>query len=633
MKNTDNLHVKRLLRAAVICLSLLGVTGSAVVGAGEITFGQAEPLGPMVNSNRGEFDVTFSTDGLEIYFTSNRHRPEGLNDFDVDIYVTTRDDINAPWKPPISLGSAVNSSSWDEDPFLTSDGLTLYFDSLRPWGVGDLWMTTRKTKDDDWGPAVNLGPIVNNQDYTDEDPSLTADGLELYFSSDRSGPRWQYSLWVTTRETVYDNWRDPVDLGPVVNGTHSNTSPTISPDGLVLVFNRDNSLWLMKRTSRTDAWGEPERLGSTVNIMNLNTCPDISPDGRWLRWASTNDYPGVDMWDIWQAPIFPAVDLNGDGQVNATDGAILIDHWGQNEPSCDIGPFAWGDGVVDGKDLSVLSQYADADLAASPDPASGASDVPVDVSLSWSPGALAVTHDVYLGTSLLDVTNASRENPLSALVSQNQDVNAYELPKLRDYGRTYYWRVDEVDELSESGIAKGIVWSFTTQLPADPVENVIAIASSADQGCGPELTIDGSGLNATYVHSIQAGTMWLSAANGPQPTWIQYEFDAVYPLNEMWVWNYNGQFEQILGNGLKDVLVEYSDDGVSWTSLGEFEFARATSQSDYGYNTVVEFGGAQARYVRLTAQSNWGGLTHQYGLSEVRFLCDSTAGPVETTEN
>jgi hypothetical protein len=137
---------------------------------------------------------------------------------------------------------------------------------------------------------------------------------------------------------------------------------------------------------------------------------------------------------------------------------------------------------------------------------------------------------------------------------------------------------------------------------------------------GPEKTIDGSGLNDSDQHSIEAMDMWLSNMTGPQPTWIQYEFDRAYKVYEMWVWNSNQAVEAFVGFGAKDVTVEYSEDGVSWTSLGDVEFAQAPGSADYTHDTTVDMAGALAKYVRLTTNSNWGGLLPQYGLSEVRFF-------------
>ena len=70
--------------------------------------------------------------------------------------------------------------------------------------------------------------------------------------------------------------------------------------------------------------------------------------------------------------------------------------------------------------------------------------------------------------------------------------------------------------------------------------------------------------------------------------------------HEMLVWNYNVEFELILGFGLKNVTIEYSSDGAAWTSLGDVELAQGTARSDYAANTMVDLGGVAARYVRLT---------------------------------
>ncbi|MHC4192337.1 MAG: discoidin domain-containing protein [Planctomycetota bacterium] len=194
-------------------------------------------------------------------------------------------------------------------------------------------------------------------------------------------------------------------------------------------------------------------------------------------------------------------------------------------------------------------------------------------------------------------------------------------PGRLDFSTTYYWRVDEVNNVNPDSPWIGSVWSFTTELLAYPIENVTATASSAHQAeMGPEKTIDGSGLDANDLHSNEETDMWLSGAE-PLGAWIEYQFDKVYKLHEMWVWNSNQVIESLIGFGLRDVTVEYSTNGTDYTTLGTtHEFARASGAGDYAHNTAIDFGGEAAKYVRLTANSNWGGIMPQYGLSEVRFL-------------
>jgi len=131
-------------------------------------------------------------------------------------------------------------------------------------------------------------------------------------------------------------------------------------------------------------------------------------------------------------------------------------------------------------------------------------------------------------------------------------------------------------------------------------------------------TVDGSGIDAAGQASTNSSDMWL-AMPGAEPLYIQFEFERVYKLHQMLVWNYNSQFELLLGFGLKSVTIEYSENGTDWTALGDFELARATAKATYTANTTVDFGGVPARYVRLNVNSGYGAMG-QYGLSEVRFL-------------
>jgi Concanavalin A-like lectin/glucanases superfamily/F5/8 type C domain len=257
-------------------------------------------------------------------------------------------------------------------------------------------------------------------------------------------------------------------------------------------------------------------------------------------------------------------------------------------------------------------------MASEPSPANQAIDVPRDVSLGWTAGEFAAAHDVYLGTAFDDVNAADRANTMDVLLSEGQSGNGYDAGR-REFGQIYYWRVDEVNAAPDNTIYKGEVWSFTTELLAYPIENIVTTTNgNSDSGAGPENTVNGSGLNAADEHSVSVTGMWL-ATPGADPLWIQFDFGQACKLHEMLVWNYNAEFELILGFGLKDVTIEYSENGTDWITLGDEVFAQAPAQSGYVANTTVAFGGIAARFVRLTVNSGYG-MLGQFGLSEVRFL-------------
>ncbi len=590
-----------------------------VVSAGgnakaDFVFGEPTPLGPTVNTPAATYFNSISADGLELYFASQDN-----------LHVTTRATVDDDWGEPTSLGSLVNSGTYDGGPCLSGDGLSLYFDSMRAGGYGpsDIWVTRRASKNDPWGVPENLGAPVNTSG--DEGfPAISSDGLELYFNDwdpIKPGGQGGRDLWMTKRRSVSDTWEQPVNAGPIVNSSSHDIMPSLSPDGLILLFTSHRSggygtrdVWMARRGTINDPWGAPVNAGPTINTPALEQSAVLSSDGSTLYFTSMRP-----LLHIWQAPVLRVVDFNGDGTVDSQDKSILMDHCGQNEPLCDIGPMPWGDGIVDIQDLCVLAEYIDVkDVVLVHTPSVHAVDVPHDTTLEWLPAEIADTHDVYFGTSFEDVYAANRADPRDVLVSQDQSANTFDAGQLT-LGQTYYWRIDEVVANSEPTIYKGMVMDFTTESVAYPLENVSATASMSDASAGPENTINGSGLTADDSHSTVATEMWLAPGNGADPVWIQFEFDKVYRLHEMLVWNYNVQFELVLGFGLKDVTVEYSEDGTDWAVLVNVELAQATATTTYTANTTIDLGGAVAKYVRLTVNSGWG-MMGQFGLSEVRFF-------------
>ena len=253
--------------------------------------------------------------------------------------------------------------------------------------------------------------------------------------------------------------------------------------------------------------------------------------------------------------------------------------------------------------------------AAKPSPGDGSIDVPRDTHLSWIEGEYAEKHNVYLGTSFEDVNSADPDT----LVREGQAEVGYTPDAAFEFGRTYFWRVDEVNGAPDYTVFKGDVWSFTAEPYAIPVEMITSTASSSHQAnTGPENTINGVGLDELDRHSTQAVEMWLSGIGDLAPS-IEYEFDRPYKLHEMWVWNSNQLIENLVGAGAKDVVIEYSTDGIRWTVLEDVpQFAQAPGTADYIANTIIDFSGALAKFVKITVEAGYGVLP-QYGLSAVRF--------------
>ena len=360
MKVLDCTKIRIVLVGFVAAIVLCGGSAKA-----DFTFGEPVNLGPTVNNSSSyDYFPCPSADGLELFFVSDRPGGEGAE----DLWVTTRTSVAEPWGDPINLGPTVNTAYCETGPTLSADGLELYFSAYTEDGF-DILMTTRSTRNSAWGEPVSLGSFF----YVDSEtlvvcPSLTGDGLELYVAMGYD----EWSIGVARRDSRDAPWQAPVRLGPQINSWSCQGHPGISSDGLLLVFSDiyvcsprpggfgDTDLWFARRATRDAEWGTPMNLGPQVNTPFGEDCAKISADGSTLYFSGAGMQQFQDaagMLELYQAPIIPIVDLNGDGIVDAADLCIIVDNWGTDNSLCDIGPMPWGDGVVDVQDLIVLAEH------------------------------------------------------------------------------------------------------------------------------------------------------------------------------------------------------------------------------------------------------------------------------------
>jgi hypothetical protein len=334
---------------------LIGFVAGVVFGGGsakaDFVFGEPMDLGPPINGSYLDASPSIFADGLEFYFASNRAGGSG----DLDIWLSTRQTMNDDWGEPVNLGSNINSSDMDSSPTISPDGLELYF-SRGGWSNQYIFASRRPSKDAPWGSALRLGPDFNS--YSAGHPEFSADGLSLYFVSNRPDGMGGYDIWMTTRIKTDGTWSEPVNLGPNVNSLYNDYGPSISSYSRILFFDSYRSgtgtdeQWLTVRLSEHDGWGPPMILGQHINSGYQEGDAEISPDGSCLYFSFVNN-----SVDIYQSKISPIVDLNSDGNVDTDDLQIMIDNWGTSETLCDIGPTPLGDGIVDVLDLVVLTEY------------------------------------------------------------------------------------------------------------------------------------------------------------------------------------------------------------------------------------------------------------------------------------
>ena len=252
-----------------------------------------ENLGCEVNSPDGDGGPAISKDGLSLYISSDRPGGHG----GVDIWVSRRASVEDSWGTPQNLGPIINTSFNDAVPAFSRDGHWMFFNSNRD-GSSDIWASWREHVHDDfgWQPPVKLGPGVNSGQFeagaayfeneeggspllflgkgtsaarsdiyvselqpdgsfgdavlvqelsnpgleAEQRPSIRFDGLEIFFARNMSTtPFGNFDLFVSTRDTVFDAWEPPTNLGPTVNSGADDGQPHIAADRRTLFFSSD----------------------------------------------------------------------------------------------------------------------------------------------------------------------------------------------------------------------------------------------------------------------------------------------------------------------------------------------------------------------------------------------------------
>jgi ribosomal protein L24E len=188
-----------------------------------------------------------------------------------------------------NLGPAINSKSHEFLPYLSRDGLTMYFVSLRSLGKSQIFVSKRKARDSVWGESEYY-KLLN---YKDAVNGIAFDDLGRVYCASSKGITGNLNIWEG------DTRADKITMEMLpepVNTIKLEMSPSITRDGKDLYFASDREVLKNAAHIGTDifvahrnvdrTWTEPQNLGTNVNFGEYNSAPYISPDGRFLFFAS-----------------------------------------------------------------------------------------------------------------------------------------------------------------------------------------------------------------------------------------------------------------------------------------------------------------------------------------------------------
>lgn len=196
---------------------------------------EAKPVSE-INSLQNEGAQTITADGKMMVFTAC-NRPDGYGSCDLYISYKRR----GRWSNPVNLGSPINTGSWESQPSLSANGDALYFSSMRNGGYGgrDLWVSY-KQENGHWGVPLNAGQLVNTA-YDEEAPFIHPDNQTLYFMSDGHPGIGGKDLYLS-RKNSDGIFGEPSNLGYPINTKAHEGALFVNLEGNTAFFATDRQL-------------------------------------------------------------------------------------------------------------------------------------------------------------------------------------------------------------------------------------------------------------------------------------------------------------------------------------------------------------------------------------------------------
>lgn len=274
---------------------------------------ESENLGQNINSDDDEYWPSITVDGKTIIFTrlvgarlkSNQQIPTAQEDFYTSVLINN---VWAPCEPIVDINTNYNEGAQT----ISTDGRLLFFTACtRNDGRGSCDIYFSRNNCGVWSVAQNAGEPVNSPSWESQ-PSISANGEELYFVSNRKGGKGGMDIWKCVLKGFSEygtpKWGIPVNLGDSINTPGNEMSPFIHSDGKTLYFASDYwpglggyDIYYSRRKNDT-IWTKPKNIGYPINSHKDEQGLVVDASGKNAYYSS--DRPGSQGQDIYSFKLY-----------------------------------------------------------------------------------------------------------------------------------------------------------------------------------------------------------------------------------------------------------------------------------------------------------------------------------------
>jgi len=253
-------------------------------------------LGATINSEYDEHSPVFSADESTLIFTSKRKGNTGDKltedgQYFEDIYISNKKD-DSIWSTPVSISPNINTPGHEASIGLSVDGqeLFIYKDESNMVNEKDGNIYYSKLEGEVWSKPIKLRPTINTK-YNENHASISADGEQLYFTSNRAGGYGGMDIYVSNK-LPNGEWGPAQNLGTIVNSAKDEIGPFIHPDNVTLFFSSKSHTNMggfdifFTTKNENGEWDEPTNIGYPINTPFDDIFYMPTPDGTRAYYAS-----------------------------------------------------------------------------------------------------------------------------------------------------------------------------------------------------------------------------------------------------------------------------------------------------------------------------------------------------------